>query len=155
MPTAISRASARQRLARLAKALGLNAAQQDRVQGINRQTFQRIRALRQAGGGGADFANTVRQLRRASGDKILAFLDPEQQKKFRALIAGRRANRATPGRVWVLADGKPKPVEVMIGAGDGRYFELVRGELQAGAVVVTGLQDGAKSGGSRFFRFGL
>ena len=152
---AARRARARQRLARLAKALGLNEAQQDQVQGINRQTFQRIRALRQAGGGGGDFANTVRQLRRALGDKILAILDPEQQKKFRALIAGRRANRATPGRVWVLADGKPKPVEVMIGAGDGRYFELVRGELQAGAVVVTGLQDGAKSGGSRFFRFGL
>jgi len=148
------RARAQKRMAQLAKDLDFSDDQQAQVQNINRQIFNRIRGLAEAGRG-PDFRDTVRQLRRQSGEKIMAILNPEQQKKFLALRAGRRANPATRGRVWVLEGGAPKPVDLMIGSGDGRFYEMVRGPLKIGTRVITGLKNGVKSRRSRFFRFGL
>ncbi|MFA7096332.1 MAG: efflux RND transporter periplasmic adaptor subunit [Gammaproteobacteria bacterium] len=40
-------------------------------------------------------------------------------------------------RVWILRDGQPVPVTVVTGASDGRYTEIVSGELQEGMAVIT------------------
>ena len=56
------------------------------------------------------------------------------------MIAARRSNPAVPGRVWVLEDGAPKLVNVMIGVGDGSSTELVRGALKEGQEVITGIK---------------
>ena len=39
--------------------------------------------------------------------------------------------------VWVLKDGQPKPVKVKVGISDGSVTELVEGELEDGAAVIT------------------
>jgi HlyD family secretion protein len=49
------------------------------------------------------------------------------------LVGARRAP------VYVLADGKPKPVLVRVGASDGSNTEII-GELKAGDQVIVGVQ---------------
>jgi HlyD family secretion protein len=45
----------------------------------------------------------------------------------------------TQGRIWVLGDdGKPAPVNIMIGITDGSFTEIVQGDLQAGQQVIMG-----------------
>ena len=40
-------------------------------------------------------------------------------------------------RVWVLREGEPEPLQVKVGATDGRVTEIVGGDLQAGMLVIT------------------
>lgn len=148
------RAAAQKRMNELAEFLGLSEEQKSQVRSLNRQMFQRIRAMRQAGGG-PELRETLRKMRRDNSQKILALLNPAQQRKFRARIAERRANPATPAHVWILEDGEPKRVRVFIGVGDGKSTEMVRGPLQEGDVVLTGINRSAEPSSNRFFRFGL
>jgi HlyD family secretion protein len=39
--------------------------------------------------------------------------------------------------VWVVRDGKPQPVTVRIGIGDGTVTELIEGPLTVGEALVT------------------
>ncbi len=148
------RAAAQKRMNELAEFLGLSEEQKSQVRDLNRQMFQRIRAMRRAGGG-PEFRDTVRKMRRDNNQRILALLNPAQQRKFRARITERRANPATRAHVWVLEDGEPKRVQVFIGVGDGKSTEMVRGPLKDGDVVLTGINRSAEAGSRRFFRFGL
>lgn len=148
------RAAAQKRMNELAEFLGLSEEQKSQVRNLNRQMFQRMRAMRQAGGG-PELRETLRRMRRDNSQKILALLNPAQQRKFRARITERRANPATPAHVWVLEEGEPKRVRVFIGVGDGKSTEMVRGPLQEGAVVLTGVNRSAEASSRRFFRFGL
>ena len=63
-------------------------------------------------------------MRRQNSEKILEYLNPKQQKQFQAVIAERRANPISPGRVWVIDGTDPKLINVMIGVGDGKFYEL-------------------------------
>lgn len=148
------RAAAQKRMNELAEFLGLSEEQKSQVRDLNRQMVQRMRAMRQAGGG-PELRETLRKMRRDNSQKILALLNPAQQQKFRARITERRANPATPAHVWILEDGEPKRVQVFIGVGDGKSTEMVRGPLQEGDVVLTGINRSAEAGSNRFFRFGL
>ncbi|MFA6957360.1 MAG: efflux RND transporter periplasmic adaptor subunit [Thermoanaerobaculia bacterium] len=48
-------------------------------------------------------------------------------------------NRKPPTTVYILGeDGKPKKVEIRTGITDGRYTEVVKGELKAGDAVIVG-----------------
>ena len=132
------RAKAQARLNRLAKQLTLTEQQKDQVRDLNRKIGQRIRAMRSSGGGGAGFREIVQKIRRQNSDKIMEYLTPEQQKKYRAIIAESRANTISPGRVWVLEGSKPKLINVMIGVGDGKFYELNQGELVEGREVLVG-----------------
>ncbi len=148
------RAAAQKRMNELAEFLGLSEEQKSQVRSLNRQMFQRMRAMRQAGGG-PELRETLRKMRRDNSQKILALLNPAQQRKFRARITERRANPATPAHVWILEDGEPKRIRVFIGVGDGKSTEMVRGPLQEGDVVLTGINRSAEESSNRFFRFGL
>jgi HlyD family secretion protein len=60
-------------------------------------------------------------------------------------VEGRAVNQVTQGRVWVLGDdGKPTPVNIMIGITDGSFTEIVRGDLQVGQQVIVGTSNPAK-----------
>ena len=148
------RAAAQKRMNELAEFLGLSEEQKSQVRNLNRQMFQRMRAMRQAGGG-PELRETLRRMRRDNNQKILALLNPAQQRKFRARITERRANPSTPAHVWILEEGEPKRVRVFIGVGDGKSTEMVRGPLQEGDVVLTGVNRSAEAGSRSFFRFGI
>ena len=132
------RAKAQARLNRLAKQLTLTEQQKDQVRDLNRKIGQRIRAMRSSGGGGSGFREIIQKIRRQNSDKIMEYLTPEQQKKYRAIIAESRSNTISPGRVWVLEGSKPKLINVMIGVGDGKFYELTQGELVEGREVLVG-----------------
>jgi len=132
------RAKAQARLNRLAKQLTLTEQQKDQVRDLNRKIGQRIRAMRSSEGGGSGFREIIQKMRRQNSDKIIEYLTPEQQKKYRAIIAESRANTISPGRVWVLEGSKLKLINVMIGVGDGKFYELTQGELVEGREVLVG-----------------
>ena len=56
---------------------------------------------------------------------------PRQTPKERATSNGDQL------RVWVLKDGQPVPVDVQVGASNGKQTEIVGGKLQAGDQVIT------------------
>ena len=43
------------------------------------------------------------------------------------------------GRAWLFINNQLKPVRLRLGISDGTYTELVTGELESGAEVVTGI----------------
>jgi HlyD family secretion protein len=57
----------------------------------------------------------------------------------------------TAGRVWVEEDGFLTPVPLRLGLTDGNVTEVLEGELEEGAALVTGEQQGPASGGSNPF----
>ena len=40
-------------------------------------------------------------------------------------------------RLWILKDGAPAPLKVTTGATNGRYTEVLGGELAPGMLVIT------------------
>jgi HlyD family secretion protein len=57
-------------------------------------------------------------------------------------------------KVWILENGKPKPVKVTIGLSDGNYTEISAGEIKADQEIITdslnGKKDNSSSGAPRF-----
>lgn len=60
--------------------------------------------------------------------------------RFRMWGGGGGASTSVGGRgtVYVLRNGQPEMVEIQTGRTDGRFTEVMNGELQAGDIVVTG-----------------
>lgn len=59
----------------------------------------------------------------------------------------RRAPAAAPGgapQVWVLRDGQPLAVPVKTGVGNGRYTEILEGDLKPGMAAITEYQESRK-----------
>ena len=56
----------------------------------------------------------------------------------------------TPTRnIYVLDAGKPKKIAVVTGLTDGKFTQIVAGNLKAGDEVVTGQEEGSGGGGAR------
>jgi len=59
-------------------------------------------------------------------------------------VAATDAKVGVAGRVWTLgADGRPKPVALMLGIADGAATEVLRGDLTEGQDVIVGLAGAA------------
>jgi HlyD family secretion protein len=125
---------------RLVAELKLDEAQQGRVQAIFDQMRGRFMSLRELPEEArAKAAATVRAEMRASVEEILK---PEQKERF-AQIMAETAGRSGPGgrgRVWVLADGKPKAIDVRTGLTDGSSTEIGGAGIEEGLEVIVGIQ---------------
>ena len=136
------------------KELKLDAEQQSRLDAIFADQRQKMQALRE--GAEADRRKQFERVRAESRAKIAEMLNPEQKALYQEIIASQGGRSAARGRVWTLADGKPKGVAVRLGISDGTFTELVAGELQEGAEVIVGVADAGKDtartspGGPRF-----
>jgi HlyD family secretion protein len=77
--------------------------------------------------------------------KIEEILKPEQEARFTEIVAefGRGGGRSTAGRLWVLADGKPKAIDVRVGLTDGAMSEVSGEGVVEGLEVIVGQQGGA------------
>lgn len=101
----------------------------------------------------------------AQRDKVLRI--PNAALRFKPsaeMLAALRAERGESGgtphqrgnavgssqskRVWILQDGKAKPVRVQLGLSDGSFTEITGGELQEGAELITGTSGSAAANGS-------
>ena len=129
---------------RLVTELKLDAQQQQRLDPIfaeARNKFTGLRELPDDARGKASAA--IRAEMRA---KIEDLLKPEQKEKYAQIVAetaGRTgAGQSTRGRVYLLADGKPKAVDVRIGLSDGAMSEVSGDGIVEGADVIIGTQGG-------------
>lgn len=120
-------------LERLSNELNLTADQQSKVEMVlraSRGEFQEIRERSKPEEAQVRIRALIRQ-------KIWGILTEEQRERLREM--GRSADKvpARPGRVWVFGrDGKPTPVEIIIGITDGTFSEVVKGDLEEGTEVI-------------------
>jgi HlyD family secretion protein len=140
---------------RLTKELNLNAGQQARLETIQDEIRDKIRALNVEDP--AERRQQTERLRAESRARIVEILDPEQRERYETMNASRRAGGVTSGRVWELdGTGKPNGLNVRVGLTDGTFTELVSGELRDGSEVIVGTLDAGKGrpaqakGGPRF-----
>ena len=125
---------------RLVSELKLDSDQQVRVQAIFDQMRSRFAALRELPEEArARAASTVRAEMRASIEEILK---PEQKARYAEIMAATagRSGPAARGRLWVLADGKPRAVEVRTGLTDGSSTEVSGDGITEGLEVISGIQ---------------
>jgi HlyD family secretion protein len=64
--------------------------------------------------------------------------DPQNSEEIQELFKP-LTPAASQGRVWLFVDKQLKPVSVRLGITDGTFTELVTGDIQDGAEVVTGM----------------
>ncbi|MBP8925601.1 MAG: efflux RND transporter periplasmic adaptor subunit [Pseudomonadales bacterium] len=66
------------------------------------------------------------------------------------LPSGRRPRQdnGSSNAVWVLRDGQPQRVPLRLGSSDGRYTEVLGGEISEGEEVITGVGHAAAGSGS-------
>ena len=139
---------------RLTKELNLSAEQQAKLEAIQNETRDRIRAL--SAEDPEERRKQAERMRTESRARIAEILDPDQRARYEAMDASRRTGGVTAGRVWVVDDtGKLISVNVRIGLADGTSSEVVGGALQEGTQVVIGtrsdkLARGQPKGGPRF-----
>ncbi|MBU2548491.1 MAG: efflux RND transporter periplasmic adaptor subunit [Proteobacteria bacterium] len=127
------------RLRGLTKALDLSEEQQTRIRDMYAQGRERIRAMYMQGASKEDIQEEVKKMRDRGRESLLPVLTPEQREKFARLLSARAASPSQPGRLWVPGpDNRPVAIEVMTGAGDGSFTQIVRGEVRAGQEVIVG-----------------
>lgn len=131
---------------RLVKELGLDAAQQEKLDALYagmREKFAAARDLPEAERGKA-----MERSRGELRELVSAMLTPDQKKRYDEMNAEFQSTRAAggggSGRVWVVGeDRKPKAVPVRLGLTDGTATEIVAGEIAEAAEVITGVATAA------------
>jgi HlyD family secretion protein len=142
---------------RLVAELKLDDAQQASVGTIIDQMRGRFMGLRDLPEDArARASSTIRAEMRARIEEILR---PEQKPRYAEIMAelASRSGQAGRGRIWVLADGKPKAIDVRTGLTDGTATEVSGAGVEEGLEVITGIQGAsssapaARSGAPRMF----
>jgi HlyD family secretion protein len=129
-------------------------AQLDEIFSESRQKFARVRDMK----GDGNRRKEVERIRSETNTRIAEILTPEQRPAWERLLAESGARGlSTAGRVYVLANGAPKVVDVRLGLSDGMSTEVVSG-LGENAEVIVGTADGraqapAPAGGPRMRLF--
>jgi HlyD family secretion protein len=136
---------AEKRIRQLTEALQLDEDQQKQLKAMFDKAREQIIGMRQQGASPDEIRAVIQRIRARNRGPLLQMLTPEQRVKYRQFVEGRAVNQVTQGRVWVLGDdGKPTPVNIMIGITDGSFTEIVRGDLQVGQQVIVGTSNPAK-----------
>jgi HlyD family secretion protein len=127
--------------------LGLDADTLKKAQAIMSEARQK--ALSEAGGDRAKMRAAMQKANQDAFAKIEPLLNAKQKAQFaqiRAVMAqggrggagaGAGAGGMTPGVVYVLRDGEPVAVNVMVGGTDGTSTEIT-GDIREGDLVITG-----------------
>ena len=129
-------------------------AQLDEIFSESRQKFARVRDMK----GDGNRRKEVERIRAETNTRIAEILTPEQRPAWERLLAASGSRGpTTAGRVYVLEDGAPKPLDVHLGLSDGMSTEVVSG-LDENAEVIVGTGDArtsapAPSGGLPRMRF--
>ena len=136
---------------RLVDELKLDAAQAARLDEIFAEQRSRFAELRDLND--ADRRQRGERMRAEVRQKINAILNADQQKRYAEIVASEtgRPSGGGAGRVYTLADGRPKEAAIRTGLTDGNATEVVSGPLAEGEQVIVGTQlpaAGAPKGGT-------
>ncbi len=135
----------------LTEQLKLSEAQQGQLREFFEDARNSIRSMYMSGASREELREAFAQARRQIGQSIPTILTTEQKEAYRRIVAERNANPVRPGRVWVLdGNGAPKAVDVQIGASDGDFSEVVKGELAEADEVIVAVEKTEESSGGLF-----
>jgi HlyD family secretion protein len=130
-----------ERMKRLSEQLDLSENQRMRIEALFGEVREKVMSLRAQGASPEEIRSQVQIMRNRNRDKFLAILNPEQREKFRLISTNRSEGTRKPGRIWILnTEGKPEPVEVILGISDGNFTEMVRGDLKEKQEVIVGIR---------------
>jgi HlyD family secretion protein len=131
--------------ARMVEELKPSETQKARIEEIfadSRQKFAKVRDMPKD----AERRRQAERIRAETNGRIAELLTPEQRPAWERLLAESGARgQAAAGRVYVLAAGEPKPVDVRLGLSDGSATEVVSGALAEGAEVIVGVADAGRA----------
>jgi len=130
----------------LTQSLGLSEAQHKKLDLILEGGRQERKALRAEALTAEERKARARRIRESTTAQVRELLTPDQRARYdrTAEVAATDARVGVPGRVWTLgADGRPKPVALMLGITDGADTEVLRGDLTEGQDVIVGLAGAA------------
>jgi HlyD family secretion protein len=135
----------------LTEKLKLDEKQQAALQGIFDDARETFKAMYQGGASREDLRGAFAKVRQEVQQSIPTILNPAQLEQYRRDVAARQANPVRPGRVWLMGeDGWPKAVDVRVGASDGDFSEIIKGEISETDEVIIAVEKTAKSGGGLF-----
>ena len=129
--------------------------QLEEIYNESRQKFARVRDMK----GDGNRRKEAERIRSETNARIGEILTPDQRPAWERLLAeaGTRGPAAA-GRVYVLENGEPKPLDVRLGLSDGMSTEVISGLKEGEEVVVgtaaAGASQPAAGGGlprARFF----
>jgi HlyD family secretion protein len=140
-------------LRQLAAALGLTESQQNHVRGVLSEARGKIQALQRQNAA----PDEIRRETAAQGERIrnsiAVLLSPEQRETFARLPTTPEGVSVNRGRVYIAGEnGKPRPVDVTLGIGDGTFTEVLEGDIQAGQPVLIGVNPTAAKPSARAAR---
>jgi HlyD family secretion protein len=94
----------------------------------------------------AERRRQVERVRAETNARIADILTPAQRPAWQRLLAesGGRGG-AVAGRVYILEDGAPTPVNVRLGLTDGSSTEVLGDGLTEGVQVVVGVADAGRA----------
>ena len=100
-------------------------AQLEEIYNESRQKFARVRDMKGGASGDAARRKEAERIRSETNARIGEILTPEQRPAWERLLAeaGTRGPSAA-GRVYVLENGEPKPLDVRLGLSDGMSTEV-------------------------------
>jgi len=130
----------------LTQSLGLNEEQQKKLDLILEENRQERKALRAEALTAEDRKARARRIRESMTARVREMLTPDQRARYDRIaeVAATDARGGVAGRVWTLgANGRPKPVALVLGITDGATTEVLRGDLTEGQAVIVGLAGAA------------
>ena len=108
-------------------------AQLEEIFSESRQKFARVRDMK----GDGNRRKEAERIRAETNGRITEILTPEQRPAWERLLAesGTRG-QSTSGRVYVLENSEPKPVDVRLGLSDGMSTEVLSGLAENTEVII-------------------
>ena len=115
-------------------------AQLEEIYNESRQKFARIRDMKAEG----NRRKEAERIRAETNARIADILTPEQRPGWERLLSESGGRTPTSsGRVYVLDNGEPKPLDVRLGLSDGMSTEVVSGLTESQEVII-GTADAGK-----------
>lgn len=130
----------------LTEQLSLDEKQQTELRGFFEAARETLKGMYMSGAGREELREAFTKVGQQVGQSIPTILKPGQLEIYRRIVAARSANPVRPGRVWLLdEDGRPRAVDLRIGASDGDFSEIVKGELSETDQVIIAEEKAAAS----------
>ncbi|MFP6747930.1 MAG: efflux RND transporter periplasmic adaptor subunit [Alphaproteobacteria bacterium] len=130
----------------LTEQLSLDEKQQTELRGFFEAARETLKGMYMSGAGREELREAFTKVGQQVGQSIPTILKPGQLEIYRRIVAARNANPVRPGRVWLLdEDGRPRAVDLRIGASDGDFSEIVKGELSETDQVIIAEEKAAAS----------
>ena len=112
-------------------------AQLEEIYNESRQKFARVRDMK----GDGNRRKEAERIRSETNARIAEILTPDQRPAWERLLAeGGTRGPSAAGRVYVLENGEPKPLDLRLGLSDGMSTEVISG-LKEGEEVIVGTAD--------------